>query len=209
MKAGGESLQWSHVHSNVETSTLPTEPSRLTSGFNGATFIQTWKRTLHRYTSLSVDASMEPRSFKRGNDVLTGQIPYKQACFNGATFIQTWKRCIWPKSERAVVGASMEPRSFKRGNSARPKFACQSAYRSRCERSPVNARHSTLYPHLLQAFAVILHHLLPSSDPRLSPHRSTARLIRLPQPSPCSPRPMPVLSLLYSPAPAPLTGQDR
>ncbi len=63
----GFALQWSHVHSNVETRTAKKEKRAMTS------------------------ASMEPRSFKRGNR----------------------------QRRRARVGrwmASMEPRSFKRGN---------------------------------------------------------------------------------------------
>ncbi len=111
------------------------------SGFNGATFFQTWKRPLERaqFTTkpllqwshvlsnvetsrLTVRvqrvaaASMEPRSFKRGNPFGPKRKRWPQAVlqwshvlsnvetsrgaagsrrdkrFNGATFFQTWKR---------------------------------------------------------------------------------------------------------------------
>ncbi len=59
-------LQWSHVHSNVETLKFQLRPVSIIS-FNGATFIQTWKRR-------------SPTTVER-----------VQPGFNGATFIQTWK----------------------------------------------------------------------------------------------------------------------
>ena len=61
---------------------------------------------------------MEPRSFKRGNNGLSGTEFNPTLCFNGATFIQTWKpACAW-RFLHCVISASMEPRSFKRGNIA-------------------------------------------------------------------------------------------
>ena len=36
-------LQWSHVHSNVETSALLARSSEVSACFNGATFTRTWK----------------------------------------------------------------------------------------------------------------------------------------------------------------------
>ncbi len=38
-------LQWSHVHSNVETFKASRMASIFLDGFNGATFIQTWKHS--------------------------------------------------------------------------------------------------------------------------------------------------------------------
>src|SRR5947209_2500391 len=60
-------LQWSHVLSNVETLLVQIK--------SGASFL----------------ASMEPRSFKRGNRVRQRRVCARQPCFNGATFFQTWK----------------------------------------------------------------------------------------------------------------------
>ena len=147
---GGWRLQWSHVHSNVETPAGSNE--------RGCCMV----------------ASMEPRSFKRGN---LEAVRKRHAAAMASMEPRSFKR--GNLQELAAVFfkaiASMEPRSFKRGNSPHPKSACQSAYRSDCEWSPVNARHSIPSLHILQAFAFILHHFLHSSDPRLSPHRSTAR----------------------------------
>ena len=64
--------------------------------FNGATFIQTWKHGYKYGENASpLLASMEPRSFKRGN--------------HNDTIVTVEKR----------IEASMEPRSFKRGNATR------------------------------------------------------------------------------------------
>ncbi len=59
-------LQWSHVHSNVETHHARMNAPRFTL------------------------ASMEPRSFKRGNQS-SSRVCVMICGFNGATFIQTWK----------------------------------------------------------------------------------------------------------------------
>ncbi len=132
-------LQWSHVHSNVET-LYPSQAKPSPERFNGATFIQTWKRFRIRWRKVAFN------------------------CFNGATFIQTWKLArvpdeptqsqslqwshvhsnvettangVAPPSRKELqwshvhsnvetsaitvllnllIRASMEPRSFKRGN---------------------------------------------------------------------------------------------
>ena len=140
-RRSGWLLQWSHAHSSVETSlTLGMKrPARLcfngatliqawkptgtcassvpSTSFNGATLIQAWKpagqvRSIDQFA----DASMEPRSFKRGNaDMarlcrpkdLTLQWSHAHSSvetiytveemgqaangFNGATLIQAWK----------------------------------------------------------------------------------------------------------------------
>ena len=95
-------LQWSHVHTNVETGRMPTCDAGLRpASFNGATFIRTWKPG----ESWRMDASMEPRSYERGN-------------------------CPTMSSE-----ASMEPRSYERGNSPPAKIPESSTYKTICERS--------------------------------------------------------------------------
>ncbi len=63
-------LQWSHVLSNVETGGGSDRTNYHLTGFNGATFFQTWKR---------IDA---------------GQFEIKHRRFNGATFFQTWKLAL-------------------------------------------------------------------------------------------------------------------
>ena len=86
-------LQWSHVHSNVETSRSSTENKPTRKGFNGATFIQTWKQVkIKGFREIKPVASMEPRSFKRGNMYRQIESNSLISRFNGATFIQTWKQ---------------------------------------------------------------------------------------------------------------------
>ncbi len=70
------SLQWSHVHSNVETMYASGERAQLG------------------------DASMEPRSFKRGNSEPAWRARPRHGRFNGATFIQTWK--LSPNGARLI-----------------------------------------------------------------------------------------------------------
>ncbi len=67
-------LQWSHVHSNVETRSQKSGVRSQNDGrsFNGATFIQTWKLGQAKGETASQIASMEPRSFKRGNMMRAG-----------------------------------------------------------------------------------------------------------------------------------------
>ena len=60
-------LQWSHVHSNVET------------GFD----------LTYRWHKLN--PSMEPRSLERGNKRKARQLLWAVPTFNGATFTRTWK----------------------------------------------------------------------------------------------------------------------
>jgi len=60
-------LQWGHVQSDVETSTILRDSSMLAC-FNGATSNQTWKR----WTLMENER--------------------RTVCFNGATSNQTWKR---------------------------------------------------------------------------------------------------------------------
>ena len=109
-------LQWSHVHSNVETSGVSsgTRPRRQASmeprSFKrgnqmpnvwlGATVELQWSHVHSNvetglyFTYLNAKeslASMEPRSFKRGN-LKPSTSRTLSARFNGATFIQTWKR---------------------------------------------------------------------------------------------------------------------
>ncbi len=109
-------LQWSHVLSNVET-------SEISSRAESVIVMLQWSHVLSNVETLQdrpvraepIRASMEPRSFKRGN-ISTCAVPVSlKLCFNGATFFQTWK----PGHKYFVTcrhEASMEPRSFKRGN---------------------------------------------------------------------------------------------
>ncbi len=61
-------LQWSHAHSSVETETVDSQRRAGLCRFNGATLIQAWKRDdCGRGNCPVYEASMEPRSFKRGN----------------------------------------------------------------------------------------------------------------------------------------------
>ena len=111
------SLQWSHVHSNVETTHAcaewamrhqgsSMEPRSLERGnkqptlqrgririvFNGATFTRTWKRLAVIPTCLI------------------------RQIFNGATFTRTWKRDVVQAGLLFQPVSSMEPRSLERGN---------------------------------------------------------------------------------------------
>ena len=64
--------------------------------FNGTTFFQTWKsRRRFDSPSLSFQASMEPRFFKRGNNSIPKLLRVEFFCFNGTTFFQTWKSHLW------------------------------------------------------------------------------------------------------------------
>ena len=116
-------LQWSHVHSNVETGItfangpaahrLQMEPRSFKRG-NLQSTNSGWveggasmePRSFKRgngdgqRNDVALDsASMEPRSFKRGNN----NIERKSLCphnrFNGATFIQTWKPAVFDRDK--------------------------------------------------------------------------------------------------------------
>ena len=87
-----EGLQWSHVHSNVETG-KDARASGLQAGFNGATFTRTWKRRRLVASVRAIEpASMEPRSLERGNSSTARELKSDYSRFNGATFTRTWKR---------------------------------------------------------------------------------------------------------------------
>ena len=58
---------------------------------------------------------MGPRSFNRGNHLLTIRILCGGNSFNGAAVFQP-RKCGWPGGVRRSHGASMGPRSFNRGN---------------------------------------------------------------------------------------------
>ncbi len=114
-------LQWSHAHSSVETSGS-IAVARSLIGFNGATLIQAWKldwcsqsrcphselQWSHAHSSVETHAadrahlgslprraSMEPRSFKRGNRGKTDACQRARSGFNGATLIQAWKQLVY------------------------------------------------------------------------------------------------------------------
>ena len=132
-----QSLQWSHVLSNVETASSPRCYTGHTTGFNGATSFRTWKRACRIARCRERGASMEPRPFERGNGSQARQPRWMTALqwshvlsnvetyvtsgtcsddvrFNGATSFRTWK--LHQVQLIIVSGASMEPRPFERGN---------------------------------------------------------------------------------------------
>ena len=93
-------LQWSHVHSNVETRRNCDRYSHGDGCFNGATFIQTWK---HQCDSRS---SGRYAGFNGATFIQTWKPPSKSGrwndpvSFNVATFIQTWKQALRNAGER-------------------------------------------------------------------------------------------------------------
>ncbi len=135
-------LQWSHVLSNVERIVKEVKENEDKSSFNGATFFRTWRGPGAGYRPAGrVWASMEPRSFERGERYWRRERPASRPSFNGATFFRTWRgwrpgnrhcgRCelqwshVLSNVERIdrvtccfpLLPASMEPRSFERGES--------------------------------------------------------------------------------------------
>ncbi len=84
--------------------------------FNGATFFQTWKQLrAERGTSSRRMASMEPRSFKRGNLLAIKEgAGGQKASMEPRSFKRGNRRFSCFRT--ALASASMEPRSFKRGN---------------------------------------------------------------------------------------------
>ena len=87
-------LQWSHVHSNVETSRTGDESNRRSRASMEPRSFKRGNASSRFDAERPQGASMEPRSFKRGNSV-----------------------SLSISAQRAL--ASMEPRSFKRGNPLR------------------------------------------------------------------------------------------
>ncbi len=84
-------LQWNHVFSNVEISSTLSSSAKSRSlqwnhVFSNVEMIR--ERTIR---SFQLNASMEPRFFKRGNSVFDVFDYFLSACFNGTTFFQTWK----------------------------------------------------------------------------------------------------------------------
>ena len=109
-------LQWSHVHSNVETLLLRCMdmPDPLAS---------MEPRSLERGNAIGIgkdadgqEASMEPRSLERGNFRTFSRSRLSPPCFNGATFTRTWKPGWFREIRPRSTHASMEPRSLERGN---------------------------------------------------------------------------------------------
>ena len=132
-------LQWSRDLSIAETQ-IPRRCQRSPTSFNGAAIFRSRKRQpaepdRARYRS----ASMEPRSFDRGNtrtgtaattansklqwsrDLSIAEtarscaVSLAQGCFNGAAIFRSRKQYHSGTSTRGD-SASMEPRSFDRGN---------------------------------------------------------------------------------------------
>ncbi len=67
-------------------------PSPVLTSFNGATFFRTWRGV----SSMSgrawrISASMEPRSFERGESAFRRLQMLRKPRFNGATFFRTWR----------------------------------------------------------------------------------------------------------------------
>src|ERR1043166_8753199 len=93
--SGLTTLQWSHVLTNVETTTARTRSRPYRS------------------------ASMEPRPHERGNCPVVLLTCSGASGFNGATSSRTWKRGHNSRRLRRNVPASMEPRPHERGNRRR------------------------------------------------------------------------------------------
>ncbi len=108
-------LQWSHVLSNVERTTPATASSDLHCGFNGATFFRTWRVLPCVVGNHGRRASMEPRSFERGELKAGVQVIGIPVPLQWSHVLSNVEREDHP--DKGVEGtlASMEPRSFERG----------------------------------------------------------------------------------------------
>ena len=108
-------LQWSHVHSNVETIRRNASHGPSASRFNGATFTRTWKlrkAVLNEICTIGFNGATFTRTWKRRGH---RRRHHCAAGFNGATFTRTWKPFLGV-GLGSSLGASMEPRSLERGN---------------------------------------------------------------------------------------------
>ncbi len=111
-------LQLSHVHSNVETKTRQGQLSTF-KGLQLSHVHSNVETPTRGHVGHSFRASIEPRSFKRGN--IAG-LYLKEFCCRASIEPRSFKRGnSLPHARRgAAVRASIEPRSFKRGNPTRP-----------------------------------------------------------------------------------------
>ncbi len=134
-------LQWSHVLSNVETSCSrhSLHERRRLQWSHVLSNVETGSR--RQETRYTMQASMEPRPFERGNQLAVPVRSSSEVGFNGATSFRTWKPIASARSVPAVASlqwshvlsnvetvyrsqkcltafrhASMEPRPFERGN---------------------------------------------------------------------------------------------
>ena len=109
-----DELQWGHGDGAVEEPRAGEGHNRAPNGFNGATAMEPWKRSL-RKSFCTVDiASMGPRRWSRGRADLPAGPLGGTAGFNGATAMEPWKSTVpWPGS--AAAHASMGPRRWSRG----------------------------------------------------------------------------------------------
>src|SRR5438045_3657534 len=108
--------------------------------FNGATLIRAWKRPARRKCTRGTLASMEPRSFERGNH---GRQTLIAELLKASMEPRSFERGNQPPtadSHAHLAQASMEPRSFERGNPARK--ACLSV--ATCHRLQWSHAHSSV-----------------------------------------------------------------
>src|SRR5437868_613757 len=108
-------LQLSHVHSNVETS-VEARLSRLLSSLQLSHVHSNVETVVHALSPCFRNtASIEPRSFKRGNESSPSSIYLSpQASIEPRSFKRGNESS--PSSIYLIPQASIEPRSFKRGN---------------------------------------------------------------------------------------------
>src|ERR1043166_2690044 len=141
--SGLTTLQWSHVLTNVETTTARTRSRPYRSASMEPRPHERGNQWLRATTRLPRAASMEPRPHERGNAAVPrvrarqnsasmeprpherGNCPVVlltcsgASGFNGATSSRTWKRGHNSRRLRRNVPASMEPRPHERGNRRR------------------------------------------------------------------------------------------
>ncbi len=175
-----ESLQWSHAHSSVETSSDVSDLANQLLRFNGATLIQAWKPDV---ANSGFDSAGLPLQWSHAHSSvetmssrsLALQRPgFTRDASIGATLIQAWKqdryrgaatnvntklqwshahssvetRTMCPDDCAACAIASMEPRSFKRGNCRARTVAMRSAQASMEPRSFKRGNH---WQHVVRA----------------------------------------------------------
>jgi len=138
---GKQRLQWGHALSSVETRCCTRRQGAWWVGFNGATLFQAWKPCLSKLVhARSGNASMGPRSFKRGNtsrrsrkpppgrplqwghalsSVETAEVPFAprvHPVLQWGHALSSVETRLVPERHDRLGHASMGPRSFKRGN---------------------------------------------------------------------------------------------
>ena len=97
---GRKMLQWSHVHSNVETGGKTEMKHRVVNASMEPRSFKRGNAFPDKNKPVPIGASMEPHSFKRGNGRPHKRVGPANCRFNGATFIQTWKLAAPSKAIR-------------------------------------------------------------------------------------------------------------